>query len=118
MFFVLLWIGLGISDPLAMAQVLPAELLADGRAVGAVLRVQTRAGERFEGVVFTLDPVADFLFLGASQSVKKRQKASKSVEKRREAGLTRRLPRGQRSTRTARAGRASCSWARWRRLKW
>lgn len=44
---------------------LPAELLADGRAVGATLRVLTRAGQSVEGVVFTLDPVASFLFLGA-----------------------------------------------------
>lgn len=44
--------------------VLPAELLADGQVVGSTVRVQTRAGESFQGVVFTLDPVANFLILG------------------------------------------------------
>lgn len=47
---------------------LPAELLADGKVVGATLRVLTRAQQSFEGVVFTLDPVANFLVLGGQPS--------------------------------------------------
>lgn len=45
---------------------LPAELLADGAVIGAKVRVVTQADETFEGAVFTLDPVASFLILGAS----------------------------------------------------
>ncbi|TYZ64708.1 hypothetical protein PybrP1_011061 [[Pythium] brassicae (nom. inval.)] len=42
---------------------LPAELLADGCVVGARVRVLTQADETFEGAIFTVDPVASFLFL-------------------------------------------------------
>ncbi|KAG6612678.1 uncharacterized protein IUM83_03225 [Phytophthora cinnamomi] len=45
------------------APVLPAELLQDHKAVGAKVRVLTSAQESFEGVIFTLDPVANFLVL-------------------------------------------------------
>lgn len=47
---------------------LPSELLADGAVIGAKVRVVTQADEAFEGVIFTLDPVASFLILGASLS--------------------------------------------------
>lgn len=43
---------------------LPVELLADGCVVGARVRVLTQADETFEGAIFTIDPVASFLFLG------------------------------------------------------
>ncbi|KAF1317105.1 hypothetical protein FI667_g14995, partial [Globisporangium splendens] len=42
---------------------LPTELLADGRVIGAKVRVLTQAEEAFEGVIFTIDPVASFLIL-------------------------------------------------------
>lgn len=45
---------------------LPSELLADGTVIGAKVRVVTQADETFEGAIFTLDPVASFLILGAS----------------------------------------------------
>ncbi|KUF97271.1 hypothetical protein AM588_10006591 [Phytophthora nicotianae] len=48
----------------APAPVLPAELQQDHKAVGAKVRVVTAAQETFEGVIFTLDPVANFLVLG------------------------------------------------------
>lgn len=48
---------------------LPAELLADGRVVGAKVRVITQADEAFEGTIFTIDPVASFLFLGGTRSL-------------------------------------------------
>jgi hypothetical protein len=50
----------------APAPVLPAELQQDHKAVGAKVRVLTNAQETFEGVIFTVDPVANFLVLGAS----------------------------------------------------
>lgn len=40
----------------------PEELQQDGKAVGATVRV-TAGADTFEGVVFTLDPVANFLVL-------------------------------------------------------
>jgi hypothetical protein len=46
------------------SSVLPAELLADGRVIGAKVRVLTQAAEAFEGVIFTIDPIASFLILG------------------------------------------------------
>lgn len=46
--------------------VLPSELLADGAVIGAKVRVVTQADDTFEGTIFTLDPVASFLILGAS----------------------------------------------------
>ncbi|RLN98803.1 hypothetical protein BBJ28_00017360 [Nothophytophthora sp. Chile5] len=45
---------------------LPEELQQDGKAVGAKVRVVTSAQESFEGVIFTVDPVANFLILGAT----------------------------------------------------
>ncbi|RLN10746.1 hypothetical protein BBJ28_00008897 [Nothophytophthora sp. Chile5] len=42
---------------------LPEELKQDGKAVGAKVRVVTSAQENFEGVIFTVDPVANFLIL-------------------------------------------------------
>lgn len=50
----------------APAPVLPAELQQDHKAVGAKVRVLTDAQESFEGVIFTLDPVANFLVLGTT----------------------------------------------------
>ncbi|GMF38304.1 unnamed protein product [Phytophthora fragariaefolia] len=47
----------------APAPALPAELQQDHKAVGAKVRVLTGAQETFEGVIFTLDPVANFLVL-------------------------------------------------------
>ena len=44
--------------------VLPTELLHDHKAVGAKVRVVTTSQEVFEGSIFTLDPVANFLVLG------------------------------------------------------
>lgn len=46
------------------------ELLADGAVVGAQVRVVTGSDEVFEGSVFTLDPVSNFLILGACSCVK------------------------------------------------
>ncbi|KAG7395109.1 protein with role in RNA processing [Phytophthora boehmeriae] len=46
----------------APVSVLPEELLQDNKAVGAKVRVTTKS-EVFEGVIFTLDPVANFLVL-------------------------------------------------------
>lgn len=43
---------------------LPTELVADGRVIGARVRVVTQAEETFEGTIFTIDPVASFLILG------------------------------------------------------
>lgn len=48
-----------------ISSVVPAELLADGKVIGAKVRVLTQADESFDGVIFTLDPVASFLILGA-----------------------------------------------------
>ena len=44
--------------------VLPTELQEDHKTVGAKVCVLTNANETFEGVIFTVDPVANFLVLG------------------------------------------------------
>ncbi|KAE9008393.1 hypothetical protein PR003_g17616 [Phytophthora rubi] len=56
----------------APAPVLPAELQQDHKAVGAKVRVLTGAQESFEGVIFTLDPVANFLVLEEQDGAKSR----------------------------------------------
>ncbi|KAL3662668.1 hypothetical protein V7S43_012512 [Phytophthora oleae] len=52
------------------APVLPAELQQDHKAVGAKVRVITTGKETFEGVIFTLDPVANFLVLEEQDGAK------------------------------------------------
>lgn len=47
---------------------LPSELQQDHKAVGAKVRVVTSGQESFEGIIFTLDPVANFLVLGTYNS--------------------------------------------------
>ncbi|KAG2760030.1 hypothetical protein JG687_00003579 [Phytophthora cactorum] len=54
----------------APAPVLPAELQQDHKAVGAKVRVVTATQETFEGVIFTLDPVANFLVLEEQDGAK------------------------------------------------
>ncbi|OWZ12147.1 hypothetical protein PHMEG_00014732 [Phytophthora megakarya] len=51
------------------APVLPAELQQDHKAVGAKVRVLTAQGP-FEGIIFTLDPVAKFLVLEQQDGAK------------------------------------------------
>lgn len=48
----------------APVPVIPAELQQDHKLVGAKIRVTTNTHESFEGIIFTLDPVANFLVLG------------------------------------------------------
>ncbi|POM59467.1 hypothetical protein PHPALM_31798 [Phytophthora palmivora] len=52
------------------APVLPAELQQDHKAVGAKVRVLTTTQETFEGIIFTLDPVANFLVLEEQNGAK------------------------------------------------
>lgn len=47
----------------APVPVIPAELQQDHKLVGAKIRVTTNTHESFEGIIFTLDPVANFLVL-------------------------------------------------------
>ncbi|GLE11185.1 hypothetical protein PINS_up023523 [Pythium insidiosum] len=47
----------------ATSSALPSELCVDGKVVGAKVRVTTCHDETFEGVIFTLDAVANFLIL-------------------------------------------------------
>ncbi|KAL7680674.1 putative Anticodon-binding domain, protein Lsm12 [Plasmopara halstedii] len=48
----------------APVPVITAEMQQDHKVVGAKIRVETNKHETFEGTVFTLDPVANFLVLG------------------------------------------------------
>ncbi|KAJ0411989.1 hypothetical protein ATCC90586_009946 [Pythium insidiosum] len=48
---------------MATSSALPSELCVDGKVVGAKVRVTTCHDETFEGVIFTLDAVANFLIL-------------------------------------------------------
>ncbi|KAG1707380.1 hypothetical protein DVH05_026571 [Phytophthora capsici] len=52
------------------APVLPEELQQDHKAVGAKVRVVTTGKETFEGVIFTVDPVANFLVLEEQDGAK------------------------------------------------
>ncbi|EGZ26271.1 hypothetical protein PHYSODRAFT_555839 [Phytophthora sojae] len=54
----------------APAPVLPSELQQDHKAVGAKVRVVTSGQESFEGIIFTLDPVANFLVLEEQDGAK------------------------------------------------
>ncbi len=63
------------------SSLLPTEL-RDGNAIGAKVRVFNREDETYEGIIFTLDPVAHFLILGTfvlftSFHMKKNQKEDK-----------------------------------------
>lgn len=55
-------------------QALPNELYLDGKVVGAKVRVVTCHDESFEGIIFTLDPIANFLILGMMLMTRKHLK--------------------------------------------
>ncbi|CAH0491595.1 unnamed protein product [Peronospora farinosa] len=50
--------------------VLPTKLQQDYKAVGAKVSVLTNSQETFEGVIFTVDPVANFLVLEEQNGIK------------------------------------------------
>ncbi|CEG36128.1 Uncharacterized conserved protein [Plasmopara halstedii] len=56
----------------APVPVITAEMQQDHKVVGAKIRVETNKHETFEGTVFTLDPVANFLVLEERDGAKLR----------------------------------------------
>ncbi|KAL4110758.1 hypothetical protein PRIC1_002446 [Phytophthora ramorum] len=61
---------MAMSSSAAPAPVLPAELQQDYKAVGAKVRVITSGQETFEGEIFTVDTVANFLVLEEQDGAK------------------------------------------------